>query len=62
MSRTDDEYKSGAQRPGSTGSKLSGIGLNRNSAGSLGWSYTHVTAGMKKEAAQKISGFMASVG
>ena len=24
--------------------------------------YTHVTAGMKKEAAQKISGFMASVG
>ena len=24
--------------------------------------YTHVTAGMKKEAAQKISGFMAGVG
>ena len=24
--------------------------------------YTHVTAGMKKDAAQKISGFMASVG
>lgn len=39
MSRTADEYKTGAQRPGSTGSKLSGIGLNRNSSGSLGWSY-----------------------
>ena len=25
-------------RPGSTGSKLSGIGSNRNSSGSLGWS------------------------
>ena len=38
MSRTADEYKTGAQRPGSTGSKLSGIGSNRNSSGSLGWS------------------------
>ena len=36
--RTEDEYKTGAQRPGSTGSKLSGIGSNRNSSGSLGWS------------------------
>ena len=38
MSRTADEYKTGAHRPGSTGSKLNGIGLNRNSSGFLGWS------------------------
>ena len=39
MSRTAEEYKTGAHRPGSTGSKLSGIGSNRNSSGFRGWSY-----------------------